>query len=68
MKLKKILTIVIVAIAVLALCGLSWIITCGIIKAITWCFGWRFSWRVATGIWIILCLLKKLFSKFQYAD
>ncbi len=37
--------------------GVSWIITCGLIKLITLCFGWTFSWGIATGIWLIMCLL-----------
>lgn len=37
--------------------GLSWIITCGLIKLITLCFGWAFSWAIATGIWLVMCLL-----------
>ena len=41
---------------------ISWIITCGIIKLITICFGLTFSWAIATGIWLILCLLKSVFS------
>lgn len=36
--------------------GISWLITCGLIKLITMCFGWSFSWAVATGIWICLCM------------
>lgn len=42
--------------------GLSWIITCGIIKLITLCFGLAFKWSVATGIWLILCILKTCFN------
>ena len=37
--------------------GISWLITCGIIKLITLCFGWTFKWSVATGIWLIIYLL-----------
>lgn len=40
----------------------SWIVTCGIIKLITMCFGLAFSWGIATGIWLIWILLKSLFS------
>lgn len=47
----------------LIILGLSWIVTCGIIKLITVCFGLEFSWTVATGIWLIMFLLKGLFSK-----
>lgn len=51
------------AILLLAICyAISWLITCGIIKLITICFGLAFSWAIATGIWLILCLLKSVFS------
>ena len=54
---------ILVVIAILAVCyGLSWIVTCGIIKLITMCFGWTFKWSVATGIWLIICLLRGIFS------
>lgn len=40
----------------------SWVCTCGIIKLITLCFGLRFKWSVATGIWLIICLARGIFS------
>lgn len=49
--------------AVSILYGISWIAACGIIKLITMCFGWTFSWGVATGIWLILCLVKLFLKK-----
>lgn len=50
-------------ILLLAICyAISWLITCGIIKLITICFGLTFSWAIATGIWLILCLLRSVFS------
>ena len=48
-------------------CGLSWIITCGLIKLITMCFDWSFKWSVATGIWLIICILSSIF-KHRYTD
>ena len=52
-----------VVIGILALAyRLSWIVTCGIIKLITICFGWTFKWSVATGIWLIICLLRGIFN------
>ena len=40
-----------VVILLLAVCyGISYIVTCGIIKLITMCFGLEFSWAIATGI------------------
>ena len=41
--------------------ALSWIATCGLIKLITLCFGWAFSWAIATGIWLVMVLLKSIF-------
>lgn len=59
MKNKEKLTKVVRFIAIIALCyAISWIVTCGIIKLITICFGMKFKWSIATGIWLILCLLK----------
>lgn len=43
--------------------GLSWLLTCGIIKLITMCFGWSFSWAIATGIWLCMCLMTMVFAK-----
>lgn len=42
--------------------GVSWICTCGIIKLITMCFGLTFKWSVATGIWLVLCILRSIFN------
>jgi hypothetical protein len=42
--------------------ALSWIITCGVIKLVTLCFGWTFTWPIATGIWLVMCLAKTVFS------
>ena len=55
--------VAVVVILLLAVCyGISWIVTCGIIKLITMCFGLEFSWAVATGIWLIICILKSIFN------
>ena len=52
-----------VVILLVAVCyGISWIATCGIIKLITMCFGLEFSWVIATGIWLIICILKSIFN------
>ena len=47
----------IIILTLIAFFGLSWILTCGIIKLITICFGWTFEWGISTGIWLIICLL-----------
>ena len=51
-----------VVIVILALLyGFSWIVTCGIIKLITMCFGLTFKWSIATGIWLVLRLVSAFF-------
>jgi hypothetical protein len=42
--------------------ALSWIITCGLIALICLCFHWTFSWLTATGIWLVILILKSIFS------
>lgn len=62
-KIKQGGIVAVVVILLLSVCyGISWIVTCGIIKLITMCFGWEFSWAVATGIWLIICLLESAFK------
>ena len=47
-------------IIILLLCAISWLITCGIIYLISLCFGFEFSWLIATGIWLVMVLIKSL--------
>lgn len=53
----------VIVISILAVCyGLIWIVTCGIIKLITMCFGLTFKWSIVTGIWLIICILRSVFN------
>lgn len=52
-------------IAVIAAMAISWGIVVGIIKLITLCFGWEFSLLGATGIWLIMMLVKMVFGGFK---
>ena len=52
------LTIILLVVAF----GVSWILTCGVIKLITLCFGWQFKWSIATGIWLVMCLARTVFK------
>ena len=62
-KIKQGGIVAVVVILLLIVCyGISWIATCGIIKLITMCFGLEFSWAIATGIWLIICILKSIFN------
>ena len=42
----------------LILMSISWIITVGLVKLVTLCFGWAFSWLIATGIWLLFILIR----------
>ena len=53
----------IITLALVIGCAISWAVTVGIIKLITMCFSIGFSLPVATGICLILCLLKLVFYK-----
>lgn len=46
-----------------ALIAFNWIVICGIVKLITLCFGWTFSWTIATGIWLVMILLRMVFAQ-----
>ena len=54
--------LVCIVVAIL-LYSVSWIITCGVIKLITMCFGLTFKWSVATGIWLLMALLRDIFKR-----
>lgn len=41
---------------------ISLLFTCGIIWLICLCFGLTFSWKIAIGIWLIMCLLGAVFK------
>lgn len=42
--------------------AISWLITCGIFYLITLCFSLEFSWLTATGVWLVMILLKSIFN------
>ena len=49
--------------AFIALVAISWVSTCFIFLLITKCFDMTFTWKVATGVWLCLCLLSFTFNK-----
>jgi hypothetical protein len=51
-----------IVLALVLMYAFSWLVTCGIIKLICLCFGLAFSWAIATGIWLIMILLRSIFS------
>ena len=59
---NDVITIIIGIIAIIIVIGLSYLLTVGIIKLITMCFGLTFSWSIATCILFIIILLKSIFK------
>ena len=58
MKSKNPLHALLIILAALILgYGLSWAVTVGVIKLITFCFVWTFSLAYSTGAWLVLMLL-----------
>lgn len=51
---------IIVLIIVLAV--ISWALFCGVAYAITLCFGWSYSLRTVTGVWLILLVVSTVFN------
>lgn len=41
--------------------ALSWVFCVGIMYLICLCFSWEFSLLIATGVWLVLCLIKVVF-------
>lgn len=62
-KAGKIIGGLAVVLLYLVLCAISWGITCGVIKLVTLCFGWVFTWKMATGIWLIMYLVRSVFNR-----
>lgn len=53
----------IIVLFIIAALAVSWLAVCGIVKLITLCFGLAFKWSIATGIWLVICILKSTFGK-----
>ena len=53
---------IVIGLVTLLLLAVSWATTAGVIWLICLCFGWLFSWQIATGVWLILLLLSGCFK------
>lgn len=40
----------------------SWLVTCGIVFLAALCFGFECTLALATGIWLVLCLVRGIFN------
>ncbi|WP_312107594.1 hypothetical protein [Lachnoclostridium sp.] len=60
---KKFNTAFAVIIILLITLGISWGLVVGLIKLITLCFGISFKLSYATGVWLIILLVKQMLCK-----
>lgn len=42
--------------------ALSLLVTCVLVKILSICFGFAFTWKLAIGIWIVISILKSIIS------
>ncbi len=59
----KLITALAVVVTLVSGYALNWCIVVRLIKLITMCFGLIFSIKIATGIWLVVVLIKLLFSR-----
>lgn len=59
-KNDSVLTYILIIVFSLAI---SWGITAGLIKLISMCFHFQFTFSLATGIWLIMCLIRTVIHK-----
>lgn len=41
----------------------SFLVNAGVVKLLSLCFGFAFSWKLALGIWLVSLALKNIFRK-----
>lgn len=62
MKIKDNIKLIAIGLFIISIV-VSWLTTFGFIKLITLCFGLRFNWLTATGIWLIAILVGNFLKK-----
>ena len=60
MKTAKEILLIVFALVVVAVIG--WALVVAVYKLLTLCFGWSFSWSVATGVWLLWRAARMLFG------
>ena len=48
--------------AVIIIIAIDWLLSCGLIWLVCLLFKWKFKIRIATGVWIILCIAQSIFA------
>lgn len=60
---KKLITFIIGIVILMSSMFLDWLIAIGLVKALSLCFGFTFSFKVATGIWLVILILESIFKQ-----
>lgn len=58
---KKVMTKFVTVLFVCAILAASFFGTAAVIKLLSWCFNFEFSWKLTLGIWIVWTALLRLF-------
>lgn len=62
MKNKSGQAALIVLLIYVLLISISLMVTCALVKLITWCFGLMFSWKIALGVWFVILAFNLFFK------
>lgn len=60
---KKLITFIIGIVILMSSMFLDWLIATGLVKLLSLCFGFTFSFKVATGIWLVILILRSIFRQ-----
>lgn len=60
---NDVLRVAFIILLILALFILSFLFTSGIVYLISLCFDFVFTWKLAAGIWLVLCLVGNFTAK-----
>lgn len=60
---KKLITFIIGIVILMSSMFLDWLIATGLVKVLSLCFDFTFSFKVATGIWLVILILESIFRQ-----
>lgn len=60
---KKLITFIVGIVILMSSMFLDWLIAAGLVKVLSLCFGFTFNFKIATGIWLVLLILKSIFKQ-----
>jgi hypothetical protein len=64
----KILSYIITGLLIVMVYGFGWIVTCGIVKILSLCFGFKFTWLLATGFYLVYLILKDIAESITFVE